>query len=79
VLGGSLFPTTNQWVREREVYGTLKSHSSPRKNQQITKSFDPELGNIVDVFEEHTLRAHSQLEFQKKNKDFEIFFTRFHK
>ncbi len=56
-----------------EVYGNLKSHSSPRKKQQITKSFDPELGNIIEVFKEHTLRAHSQLEFQKKNKDFEIF------
>jgi hypothetical protein len=48
-VGRFSFPN-NEPVGNGEVYGTLKGHISPRKNQQITKSFDPELGNIVEVF-----------------------------
>jgi hypothetical protein len=51
-VGRFSFPN-NEPVGKGEVYGTLKSHSSPRKKQQITKSFDPELGNIVEVLEGH--------------------------
>jgi hypothetical protein len=48
-VGRFSFPN-NEPVGKGEVYGTLKSHRSPRKKQQITKSFDPELGNIIEVF-----------------------------